>query len=221
MGTSIFLTDAHQVVVGLREAILVDQADGMPIVEARHQTVLLLGIECHRTHGLGHIRTISEEWLRRRVVEQSRVAAQVTVAVEHRLQLLVGHAELHIIGHTGLLVEVRVETADVLISLRQTTVEQLTSTDNLHAPSAGTDESQKCLRNLSGPLSHSLSLVEASKVVHLKQYQPVVSSRHPLFVFILHLRCKTHLGQILGIETEQPVHRVVLLAHLNQRIDIA
>ena len=68
MRAAFLLSDAHHVVVGLREAILIDKVHRVRVVDARHQTVLLLGIECHGLHGLRHIRAIGVEGLCRRII---------------------------------------------------------------------------------------------------------------------------------------------------------
>ena len=85
------------------------------------------------------------------------------------------------------------EDADILGTFRQSTIEQFPSADNLHAPATGSDEGQKCMGNLTGTLSDSLSLIESSEVIHLQQHQPVVCLRHPLLVSVLHLRCEADL----------------------------
>ena len=74
--------------------------------------------------------------------------------------------------------------------------------------------------NLGSTLAHSIGFLRTGQIVDLQQHQSVVGSHHALFVPVLHLRRKTHLGYVLRIEMEQTVHRVILLTHFHQRIDV-
>ena len=75
--------------------------------------------------------------------------------------------------------------------------------------------------NLTGTFPHRLCLLETSQVVHLQQHQSVVGPYDALLVAVLHQSGEAHLGDVLCIEVKQAVHRVILLAHLHQRIDVA
>ena len=142
MGTTFLLRDTYCVIVSLRETILKYKVHRVSVVRARHQLVLLLGIEGQGLHGLRHIVAIGIERLGRGIIIKVGVTADVTISVERRFQLLDGHTELHVISHTGLLIEVCVEAVDVIVTLRQSSIEQLATTDDLHTPSAGTHEGQ-------------------------------------------------------------------------------
>ena len=113
------------------------------------------------------------------------------------------------------------ETADIIIVFRQSAIEQLSSADDLHAASAGTNERQEGMGNLGSSLTDGFCLLETSEVVHLEQHQSVVGSHDALLVPVLHQRREAYLGDVLRVEMQQAVHGVVHLAHLHQRIDVA
>ena len=106
------------------------------------------------------------------------------------------------------------ETSDIVIAFWQASIEQFTSTNNLHASSAGTDESQERMGNLSGTLANGIGLFTTSEVVHLQEHQTVVGFHDTLFVSVLHLRRETNPENVLRVEMEEAVHGVVLLAYL-------
>ena len=68
MCPTLLLADAHRVVIGFRETVLVDEVHGVAVVHARHQLILLLGIERHWAHGLGHVGAVGIEGLSRRII---------------------------------------------------------------------------------------------------------------------------------------------------------
>ena len=219
MVTLALVVDARHVVVGFLQTELVDEPHGVAVVIARQQPLLRISLDGERLHRPGQGRRIGIEGLRLRVVVQVGVAAQIAVAVECRLQFLDRQAELHVVSHAGLLIEVRMEAPHLVVALRQTAVEERSATDNLHRAAARADKGEHRLGYQARPRPHRLSLLDGGQIVHLEQHQTVVTAHQPLLVPVLPRGCEAHSRQVLRVIRQEAVVGIILHADLCQRID--
>ena len=78
-----------------------------------------------------------------------------------------------IVHHAGLLIEIQVETTDIVIALWKSATEQLPTTYNLHASAAGSHEGQQRLRHHGGTLTDGYGLVVGCHILCLSREKQV------------------------------------------------
>ena len=110
------------------------------------------------------------EGLCHRGVVEVGIGTEVTGTFQTGLQLVDGNAELGVIHHAGLLIEIQVETTDIVIALWKSATKQLAAAHHLHASAAGSHEGQQRLRHHGGTLTDGYGLVVIRQVVHLQQH---------------------------------------------------
>ena len=190
----IVVGDSLGVVVCFHEVILKNGMHRLVAVLSRHNLFGFDGRGAERPYSLLHIRADRIKRYGQRVEHRPRVVAHVADAVQSRLQLLNGYAQLGIIGHAGFLIEVGVEPTDVVIGLRQPFAGgtagmfagQFAAAHNLHTSPAQSDEGHQRLWHQGCALSHGYRLFVAGQVVHLEHHHacirflcgPVVAFHH-------------------------------------------
>ena len=127
-----------------------------------------------------------------------------------RLQLVDSHTELGIIHHPRLFIQIQVESPDIFFRLRQTTLEQFSSTHNLHRSSAGSHKCQQRLRHHGSSLTDGNGLIMARQIVHLKEHQTGIGFTHFLTITVLHHRGKTDAWHLVGEIVSTPHAAIVL-----------
>ena len=198
----VVVVDAHRLVVGLREVVLVDDAHRTVAVVAWHDLLGQLALRQDGLEGFLQAGTVSIKRYERGIIYESGIGAEQTGAVEAGLQLVDGHAQLGIIRQPCLLIEVQVKAPDVFWVRRQLRLfspKQLPLTHDLHAPAADAHEGQQRLGHQPSPLTHGHSLVVARQVVHLEQHQTRVALVDALLLAVLHLRGEADARHLDGV----------------------
>ena len=203
--------DGGHVVKGFREVVFVDKTLCRVTVVTRHDVIGQRVFRLNGLEGLFQVRGVCIERLCHRIIVQVGIGSEVTGALQMGLQLVDGHAELGVIHHTGLLIQIQVEFPDVLIRLRQSVLKQLAPAHNLHTSPTRPDKCQQRLRHQGRSLTDGDGLVVTRQIVDLQQRQTCIALAHPLTVAVLHRRGKTDARHFVGEVAGTP-HAAVLPA---------